>query len=204
MQSPRPDTNGFTLLELLIAISIFALLSLTAYAALDSAIKQKHMGEAQAENLRRIQTSLLYLERDLQQAVNRSSANGINLEAALEYNQLAPPTLRLTHIGWSNPLGRPRGNLQRTAYEFKDGNLYRMSWQHLDSLQGEEPQRALLLKDVEAWQMRLLDAQGQWQQAWPQRGPNGQVVAALPVVVELTLSIKGWGEIRRLIKVVGS
>ncbi|MDH5183115.1 MAG: type II secretion system minor pseudopilin GspJ [Gammaproteobacteria bacterium] len=204
MQKALQHTRGFTLLELLVAISIFALLSLTAYAALDNSIKQKRIGEAQAKALRRIQISLLHIERDLQQAVNRGSNNGQSVEQAMEYSSLEPPTLRLTHIGRSNPLGRPRGHLQRTAYVLKEGRLYRMSWPHLDSLQGEEPQQAVLLENVESWSLRMLDSHRQWQQSWPQAGPTGQALEPLPMAVEMTLRIKGWGEIRRLIKLVGS
>lgn len=204
MLQRKQATYGFTLLELLIAITIFALLSLTAYAALDNAIKQKKIGESQADNLRAIQISLLHMERDLQQAVNRSSNNGLSVEPALEYAQLDDSYLRLTRIGRSNPLGRPRGHLQRTAYVLKDGALYRMTWPQLDSLQGEEPQQALLLNNVEGWKLRLLDSKQQWQQSWPQKDAQGKVLEPLPMAVEMTLNIKGWGEIRRLIKMVGS
>lgn len=204
MHREERNTHGFTLLELLIAISIFALLSLTAYAALDNAIKQKQIGESQADALRRIQTGLLHMERDLQQAVDRPSNNGLSVEPALEYSTLDGASLRITHIGRSNPLGRPRGNLQRTAYMLKDGAVHRMAWQHLDSLQGEEPQQAILLNNVESMTLRLMDSRRQWKETWPQRNANGMVLEPLPMAVELTLNIKGWGEIRRLIKMVGS
>lgn len=204
MYRTKLQAYGFTLLELLIAISIFALLSLTAYSGLDSAIQQKRVGEAQAVKLRRIQIGLLYMERDLQQAVNRPSRSGLTMDAAFEYKPLEPASLRLTRTGRSNPLGRPRGHLQRVAYMLKEGDLYRLTWPQLDSLSGEEPSQALLLSEVESWQLRFMDSQQQWQEAWPQRDPNGQVLEPIPVVVEMTLSLKGWGEIRRLIKMVGS
>jgi len=204
MHRAKQHTQGFTLLELLVAISIFAVLSLTAYSGLDSAIKQKRVGEAQAEKLRRIQISLLHMERDLQQAVNRGSRSGLTDEAALEYNPLEPAHLKLTRTGRSNPLGRSRGHLQRIGYMLKDNKLHRMTWLQLDSLSGEEPQQGILLDDVEEWKLRLMDSQQKWHESWPQRGPNGQVLEPLPIVVEMTLTLKGWGEIRRLIKMVGS
>ncbi|MDH5360132.1 MAG: type II secretion system minor pseudopilin GspJ [Gammaproteobacteria bacterium] len=204
MHRVEQHTQGFTLLELLIAIAIFALLSLTAYSGLDSAIKQKRVGEAQAETLRRIQISLLHMERDLQQAVNRGSRYGLTEEGALEYTSLAPAHLKLTRTGRSNPLGRPRGHLQRIGYMLKGGELIRLTWLQLDSLAGEEPQQGILLDEVEGWTIRLMDSHQQWHESWPQRDPSGQVVEPLPAAVEMTLTLKGWGEIRRLIKMVGS
>lgn len=197
-------TEGFTLLEVLIAISIFAVLSLTAYFSLANAIKQKQIGESQANDLRRIQVSLMHLERDLQQAVNRVSSNGLTREPAFEYSSIEAPRLRFIRTGWSNPLGRPRANLQRVGYLFKDQQLYRLTWPQLDALQGEEPQQAGLLVNMESWQLRLLDSKGKWHESWPQKDASGVAIEPLPLAVELKLNIVGWGEMRRLVRLAGS
>ena len=155
-------------------------------------------------SLKGLQMGLLMLERDLQQAVDRPIQAGVNQEPAFEYSELDGQLLRFTHTGWSNPLGQPRSQLQRVAYRYDKGKLYRENWFHLDRLEGEPVQQAVLLDGLEEWKLRFLDANRQWQTAWPQRDANGVVVEPLPLAVEFTLKKQGWGEIRRLIRLAGS
>jgi len=199
----KQDNRGFTLLELLIAISIFALLSLMAYSALSSAVRQRQQGEEAAYQLKGLQMGLLMLERDLQQAVDRPVQVGATLEPAFEFVPL-DNRMNLTHTGWSNPLGQPRSQLQRVAYRYEKGKLYRDSWFHLDRLVDEPVQEAVLLDGLEDWKLRFLNLDHQWQDSWPPRGANGVVTEALPLAVEFSFKKQGWGEIRRLIRLPGS
>lgn len=196
--------QGFTLLELLIAISIFALLSLMAYSALSSAVRQQEVGEQDAYELKGLQMGMLILERDLQQAVDRSIQVGSSQEAAFEYSELDGQRLRFTRTGWSNPLGQPRSQLQRVSYRFDKDTLYRENWFHLDRLADEPSQEAALLEGLEDWTLRFMDANRQWQSSWPPRDANGVVVEALPLAVEFSFKKQGWGEIRRVIRLAGS
>jgi general secretion pathway protein J len=200
----RPESiRGFTLLELLIAISIFALLSLMAYSALSSAVRQRQQGEQEAYEMKGLQMGLLWLERDLQQAVDRPVQAGGELEPAFEYRPL-DGLLSLTRTGWSNPLGQARGQLQRIAYRFDKGKLYRDNWFHLDRLADEPPQEAVLLEGLEDWKLRFMNFNRQWQEQWPPRDANGVVTEALPLAVEFRFRKQGWGEIRRIVRLAGS
>ena len=63
--------RGFTLLELLVALAIFAVLSALAYGGLKSMLDAKNQVAAEAEKLARLQTALAMIERDLEQATAR-------------------------------------------------------------------------------------------------------------------------------------
>lgn len=197
------DNRGFTLLELLIAISIFALLSLMAYSALSSAVRQRQQGEEESYQLKGLQMGLLMLERDLQQAVDRPVQVGPTQEPAFEFVPL-DDRMSFTHTGWSNPLSQPRSQLQRVAYRYEKGKLYRDSWFNLDRLVDEPVQEAVLLDDLEEWKLRFMNLSRQWQDSWPPRDANGVVTESLPLAVEFSFKKKGWGEIRRLIRLPGS
>lgn len=194
-----PSARGFTLLELLIAVSVFAVLSIMSYSALSSAVRQKQQGQEQANRLKGLQMGLLVMERDLQQALDRPTQVGTTLEPAFEYIPLEA-RMALTRSGWSNPLGQPRGEIQRVAYRYEKGKLYRDTWFHVDRLQDDQPQEAVLLDELDDWQIRFMNQDHKWQEAWPPRNAKGQATDALPLAVQFSFRMKDWGEIHRIIR----
>jgi general secretion pathway protein J len=67
----RIAIGGFTLLELLVALAIFAVLATMAYAALNSVLTARKQVEAKSARLSALQTALMIMERDVEQAVPR-------------------------------------------------------------------------------------------------------------------------------------
>ena len=61
--------RGFTLLELLVALSIFSILSVMAYGGLQSVITTKQSTEKAAERISEIQLVMMRISNDLRQAV---------------------------------------------------------------------------------------------------------------------------------------
>ncbi|HCL76939.1 MAG TPA: type II secretion system protein GspJ, partial [Pseudomonas sp.] len=68
--------GGFTLLELLIAIALFALLGLGTYRMLEAVLRSDEAVRAQEQVLREIGRAMWALERDLQQATPRPVRDG--------------------------------------------------------------------------------------------------------------------------------
>ena len=203
----RLAASGFTLLELLVALSIFAVLALLAYGGLTGMLNTRAQSDERAEALRELQLAYRTLARDVEQWVPRrvrdefgqdqpSLSAGLDIGAALE----------LTHGGWRNPAEQPRSTLQRVAYSLQDDALVRSTWLNLDRPADAEPVEQDLLQGVKEMQLRLLDASGVWQERWP---PPGQLVppqaeAALPTPVpralEMVLTTESWGELRWLFR----
>ena len=67
--------QGFTLLELVIAIGIFAIMSAMAYGGLNTALNTREHADSQAERLAQLQKAMLILGRDIEQAINRPVQN---------------------------------------------------------------------------------------------------------------------------------
>jgi len=196
--------TGFTLLELLVALGIFALLAAMSYSGLNSVMSARQMTTEHAERLSQLQMAFLWLSRDIEQAINRSIRN--------EYAEVRPAMLgvetgryqlELTRTGWRNPAGRTRSNLQRVAYGLRDGNLLRVYWNVLDRAEDSEPLESVLLEGVDKLELRFLNDKKTWQNAWPssQLGEVGEV--APPRAVEVTLETKAEGRITRLFRVPG-
>lgn len=210
--------KGFTLLELLVAMSIFALLSIMAYAGLDTVLDTRRILEENMDRLSEVQKSVLFISRDIRQIVDRGIRDEYgDYQPALSASSLNvgldTPIIEFTHSGYSNPLGAKRSHLQRIAYHLKDNVLYRDSWQVLDRAQDSRPYKARLCSNVESVGFRYLDEKGEWHTQWPPVNnatgaqatgqPNGTATAGatrLPQAVEFRLKLSDWGTITRLLQ----
>ena len=110
-------TAGFTLLELLIAIAIFALLALATYRMFDSVMQTDQATRVQEQRMRELVRAMGALERDLTQAVERPVRDelGDNRGAFLSEGE-NDQIVEFTRGGWRNPLGQARSRLQRVRW----------------------------------------------------------------------------------------
>ncbi len=202
----RKASHGFTLIEVMLAISITAFVALLAYNGLSVSITAAEQHQQQAQRLADIQLPLTVLERDIRHAVKRS----INDEydetmAAISGGELNDSLLILTRRGWDNPRGLRRGELQRVRYVLENEELWRESWSVLDRMSEEGgQQRTLLIKQVLNVELAFLDTQstgasssplgGEWIEQW-------DVKDRLPAAVDIKLEIEGFGEVRRVFSI---
>ena len=113
----RQVTSGFTLVEVLVAMAITALISVMAYTGLSSALSGAESMRAAATRAHEINQALSMLSRDLRQVVNRPVVDELGqLSPALSGGELAPDSLVLTRAGWHNSTGAPRSALQRVRW----------------------------------------------------------------------------------------
>lgn len=190
--------HGFTLVELLVAITVFSVLAAMAYGGLRSVLTSERTIDAAARRLSALQQTMLFIARDLAQLSGRGIRDEFgDSQPALrsQMNRLAG--LEFTRGGWSNPAGQMRSTLQRVGYGVEERALVRYSWPVLDRAPDSQPQRLVLLEEVSALQLRFMDEQRAWQEAWPPLGAV-QASAPLPRAVEFTLTLADLGTVRRL------
>ncbi len=197
--------NGFTLLEVLVAVAIFAVLAAFAYGALARTIEGKErLGEHNAR-LQAIQRTIRFLTEDFQQLAPRPVRVDLGdvVAPALLSNAQSEYAVELTHSGWSNPAALPRGTLQRVAWRLTDdGELVRFHWNVLDRTLDNQPSARPLLDDVVALRFRFLQDNGEWTREWPPQnlaGPAGWRLR--PRAVEIALETDREGIITRIIEV---
>ena len=200
--------SGFTLLELIVVVAIFALISVMAYGGLSSVLKSRARVATAIERTTALQKGYLRLRNDFQQLRARSSRDA--------YGQPQPALLvrpddavEFTRGGWRNPLAQPRSNLERVAYYLDDQkHLVRQSWRVLDRAQASEPVELPVLDQVEEIHWRFLDPSLQWQAHWPAQGLPAQTAQASqpppPRAVELTLRLTDLGEVRFLFSAINA
>jgi general secretion pathway protein J len=193
---------GFTLLELLVALALFAVLSALAYGGLQSVLRAKAQSATHSEQLEALQSAYLLLGRDLEQAAPRPVRDAYgDVRPALEGGPDGETLVELTHDGWPNPGQWQRSHLQRVAYAVRDGRLLRLSWAVLDRAQDSLPVEQQLLEGVGDARVRFLDGSREWQPSWPPAAAPVTDVSALPQAVELSLEVEGWGRIVRVFRI---
>ncbi|MCS6947862.1 MAG: type II secretion system minor pseudopilin GspJ [Steroidobacteraceae bacterium] len=203
----RAPRRGFTLVELLVAVFIAAVMFALGYGAVTQAVQQREQLAAAQRRLLELQTTMRFLSQDFGQLVPRPvrDAQGSGEEGALRVDARAAVLARLTRGGWSNSAGVRRGSLQRVHYEFDAGALVRIEWPTLEFTQASVPRRRVLLTGLRSVSIRLLDGSRQWVDSWPPSlGMSVErALRARPIAVEVILDTEDFGPIRRLIEVPG-
>jgi general secretion pathway protein J len=195
---------GFTLIELLVAVAIFAVIAVLAYGGLDSVIHQREQTAAVMSRLRTVQQAFSIISRDfgqLEPRPVRDPLDGTPLAAFISTPQNLPP-VSFTRGGWSNPLADVRSTQERVAYELDDAKLVRLSWPELDNPPQTLPTEQELLTQVSAFDLRFMDNSDQWQTQWPPLNTDANTyVRQAPRAVEISVTLKDWGRITRIIEV---
>jgi general secretion pathway protein J len=187
------------LLELVVAIGIFALMAAFAYSGLASVLNLSAATQLESQRLGEVQRAIARLERDLETAVVRQPLPELGGELEPAFEAGGSLLFRFTRSGVPNPLKLARSDLQRVAWAYSGGELLRVAWPQLDPpVELGPPAAEQVLTDVSEVEVLLRDARGEPHTQWP---PLGQENAsgALPRAVDVRITLGDWGLIRRLI-----
>lgn len=174
--------TGFTLLELVIAMAIFALLGLASWKLFDGVLRVQQGTAAHERELRTLQRAMAVIERDV-------------LHVTEQPVLLKQNVLQLQRSNWRNPLDQPRSGRQMLAYRLDKGVL----WRESQAEGAQSVQRQRLLDDVRQLRWRVFDSQSGWSSDWAS-GPGGNTSMAL----ELQVSVGRFEAIRRVLLLPGA
>lgn len=200
----RLRNSGFTLIEVMVSLAVFGVLSLLAYMSLGQALANTEFLNQRMNRLQSIQRTMSYLSSELLQAVPRPVRVELGDDPipALQSSFGAEFALQLTHGGWPNPAGVPRSTQQRTAYRIEDGELIRYHWNVLDRTVNNTPIATVMLEEVESLTFRFLQSNDEWTEQWPALSAQGSPnLTSLPRAVEIVLALADEGEISRIVEV---
>lgn len=168
-QAPHPDhpRNGFTLVEMMIALLIFSMLAVAGVMLLRSAVDSNEVTDARLREMAGMQRLVSLMEADLSQAVSRTyrDAEGNRKAAFIADSRTSDEDfLTFTRGGQGNVNDEPRSSLQRVSYRLSEGQLERRQYEMTDGGLISEP--AGLISGLENLQIRFRDRRGQWLSDW--------------------------------------
>jgi general secretion pathway protein J len=208
-----PRGRGFTLLELMVALFIAAVMFAMGYGAISQALTSRNSLKEQQAHLLELQTAMRVLEQDFVQLAARPVRQAIGDEPAQPALQGAVPGIQpivaLTRAGWANTAGLQRPGLQRVAYFLENGTLRREHWNVLDPTLASMTTKRDLLGHVKSVTFRYLDINRQWLEQWPPATScptcaySEPTLRSRPLAVEITLDTENWGKIVRVIEIAG-
>lgn len=181
--------EGFTLVEMLVALSIFGMLAAGGVALLSFSVRAQEAADVRLDSAGKVRRLGALLGADLAQAAARPWRD----EAGRAHSAFTGDSsgFSLVRGGWDNPGDAPRPSLQRVEYRLAEGRLERTAWPMVDGAEAMAP--AAVAEGVRSMRVRYRDRLGHWQATWaPTRA------AELPVAVEIVLEIEGKGAVRQL------
>lgn len=201
---PAPESRlstGFSLIELLVAMAVFAIMATLAYGGLNSIARTRTELAKQEDAFRDLMRAVGLFDGDLRETVARPilGSAGQTVPALIG----TADHVEFTRLGFANPQAEPRSNLQRVLYELDAGTLKRGRYAVLDRAPDTAPQIVDLHVETEDLRLRYLDPKsGRWLDAWPP--PLATDAASLPRAVQWQLRTHNYGEITQTIELVSA
>lgn len=195
--SRRFAEHGFTLVEMLIALVIFGMITAAGVTLLTLTVRTQETSDRLLDTLSALRRTGALLNADLAQAAPRIHRNGDGRPQPAFTGGNGGEALLMAFVrrGWEDE-NAFRSSLQRVEYRVRDGRLER--WRY-DAVDGEGRAVAMpLLEGVRRVQLRYRDRDGTWRDRWDPTDP-----ARLPIAVELVSDSEGQGEVRQLFLVGG-
>lgn len=199
----RPHrTNGFTLLEVMIAMAIFTMIGLASNSVLNTVLESDALSQQRFEQLQRLQRAMITIERDLLQAAHRpvrieGEKNQIVLRGGANLYDSEADGIGFVRAGWQNPQNRlPRSNLQPVVYRLQEGRLEKLYSNYVDNVVGSEPKIKVLLEEVEDFQVEYY-AQGKDTFDGDVKWDEVYTGTELPKAVAIVVTTTAFGKVRR-------
>lgn len=193
--------RGYTLIEVMVALAVFAILAAITSQALYHAFDTRARVNVQANQLNDIQLAIALLSRDTEQVIDRSiRGNEMHLFPPFIGQ---PHYFEFTRDGLVNPGGvELRSTLKRIAFLCMGKKLVRRSWESLDTPSRKNYRDKILLNNLDECSFAYLTNARQILTEWREYAvQQNQKKETLPLAIQVNLNIHNWGKMSLLFAV---
>ena len=207
--APAGGARAFTLIEMILAIGIAAVVLITINGVFFSALRLRNDTTEMVDAASPVDAAVTFLKRDLQCAVTPTNGTSKLLSGGFRVGN------GLTSVGVSDPVAielftatgalsdtAPWGDIQRVTYELKTPatasangrDLYRSVTRNLLAIATPEVTEQLMLSGVARLKFSCYDGV-QWNEAWDTTDPTA-VNTNLPVAVRVDIQMAGRADLQ--------
>ena len=192
-------SKGFTLIEILIALMIFAFVAVMTSIGLRNITNSRNVLNARSKQIATLQLAMTIMQQDISQMVNRSAFVEGTQQAALV---AAANSIKFTTANNPNIGGLlPHSDLFRVEYSVASSGLTRKINLFVDSDSKAKPITETILPDVNSIKFKFVNSSGQMLTYWYSQLTNtiiGVAPNSLPQAIIVDIDIKGLGQIERI------
>lgn len=213
--------KGFTLIEVMVAISIFAVVAAGVYRVLSAMVDTQEKIVSHSESLRDLQRALWLISTDMNQMVMRDVRKPNDNRSPALIADTDNYLLQFTRQGVRNPLLLARSDLERVAYSIgpdpdkyadqgsddkksnkKARHLLRHSWSALDRRDNAEETVQVLFRNVDEVRLEFLNEKGDWKEDWPEKKMDDKAhTRILPAAIKILIKTEKYGDLERVFQV---
>ncbi len=195
----KSRSAGFTLVEMLVALFAFSLLTGAAVALIGFSLNSKDALSEVSGDIRDLQVARAIMKADFAQVVLRPVRGEFGEFSRFAFEGgVRPPGESLVAFvrrGRVNPMGaETRSSLQHVEYVLKDRNMVRRTRSRLDLASKTPIQSTPLIGNVDDVTVSFL-SNGIWSGQWRAQ-KNGSI--SLPDAVAIEVNIAGIGNVRQV------
>lgn len=196
--------KGFTLIEILIALTVFAILATITSSTLYYAFNTRTRVNTQAERLNALQLAISIIQQDTSQTLERAIRGNEMRLFPIFVGQ--PQYLELSRDGVVNPnSAEKRSTLERVALVCQDSKLLRRTWNTLDPIDRNIYKDKVLLDNLSECHFNYLNQNLQLLSEWREQAVNqNQQREPLPKAIQMNLTLKDWGDMNMLFIIPGA
>ena len=144
------NQRGFTLVEVLVSLFIFSIISIGATIALTQSLKTKEQLASAMDELSELNIARTIIKNDMSSITLRASRDQLGDKRPYSLFSDSTVLLSFTRRGLENPGGlEKRGDLERVNYVFEEDSLIRISYEHENPGQMPSTYRLVLLDNIE-------------------------------------------------------
>lgn len=196
-RNTKQQQSGFSLVELMVALAVFSVISAASFVGLNSAIRSYSFFTQESADEARSEVFIALITKDFLQVVPRivRDSNG-DYQPAFK---LGGAYLVELSRGGQPLIGQSTG-ISRIAYKKEKDTIWRYTWPFLDNINTTEPSKALVLENVKSIKITAINEALKKSEKWPStQSFDKRVYALIPQAIQVKIDIEGDGKTERFI-----